>query len=137
MRRLATQGIHRGGHSRDRAGPPWRAAAVAVLMIGADPVRALECPMPQPATTASAIRETAPEIAVVSDRLAAQGAGLVPEIVAQLKAKYPAAQDAEIANYLVTAYCPVVNRDASLSDGEKADRLSALASAVMQSLAKP
>ena len=48
---------------------------------------------------------------------------------------YPAAQDAEIVNYLVTLYCPVVNEDAALSDGEKVDRLSAFSPHVMQALA--
>jgi len=36
---------------------------------------------------------------------------------------------------LVTLYCPVVDQDAALSEAEKADRLSAFSSRVMQTLA--
>ena len=64
-----------------------------------------------------------------------QGTGAVPEIVTQLRRRYPTAQDAEIADYLVTLYCPVVNRDAALSDAEKANRLSAFSSQIVQTLA--
>ncbi len=69
--------------------------------------------------------------------MAAQGTGVVPEIIAGLRPKYPAAQDAEITNYLVTVYCPVVNQNAALNDAEKAGRLAAFSSQVMQSLAGP
>ena len=60
---------------------------------------------------------------------------MVSEIVTYLKRQYPAAQGAEIANYLVALYCPVVNQDAAFSDAEKADRLFAFSSRVMQTLA--
>ena len=114
-----------------------RAALVgAGLLIGAtSAARALDCPLSQPRTTASALQESPQDIQVLSGLMAAQGTGVVPQIIAQLKRKYPVAQDAEIANYLVTLYCPVVNRDASLSDAEKADRLSAFSSQIMQTLA--
>jgi len=91
--------------------------------------------MAQPATTASALKETPQDIQTLSNLMAAQGTGVVPEIIAQLKRKYPAAQDAGITNYLVTLYCPVVDKNASLSDAEKSARLGAFSSQVMQSLA--
>ena len=114
-----------------------RAALVgAGLLIGAaSAARALDCPLSQPMTTASALQESPQDIQVLSGLMAAQGTSVVPQIIAQLKRKYPVAQDAEITNYLVTLYCPVVNRDASLSDAEKADRLSAFSSQIMQTLA--
>ena len=127
---------HLGGPAFKRAVP--RCGAVAIcLSIWSDPVRALECPLPQPATTASTLRETKQDIDVLSSLMAAQGTGVVPEIIAGLRRKYPAAQDAEITNYLVTVYCPVVNQNAALSDTEKAGRLAAFSSQVMQSLAGP
>ena len=109
--------------------------AAGLLIGAASAARALDCPLPQPRTTASALQESPQDIQVLSGLMAAQGTGVVPQIIAGLKRKYPAAQDAEIANYLVTLYCPVVNRDASLSDAEKADRLSAFSSQIMQTLA--
>jgi hypothetical protein len=114
---------------------PIAAARVASLLIcGAETARALDCPVPQPKTTASALQETPQTIEELTALLAAQGTGVVSEIVTSVKRKYPAAQDAEIANYLVTLYCPVVDQNATLSDSEKASRLSAFSSRIMQTL---
>lgn len=41
----------------------------------------------------------------------------------ELKSKYPAAGFNEIVNYMITAYCPIVAQNASLSEDEKRDRL--------------
>lgn len=41
----------------------------------------------------------------------------------ELKSKYPKADLNEIVNYMVTAYCPIIAQNASLSDDEKKDRL--------------
>ena len=109
--------------------------AAGLLAWSTDRGRALDCPVPQPTTTASALRETPQDIQTLSNLMTAQGTGVVPEIIAQLKRKYPTAQDAEITNYLVTLYCPVVDKDAALSDAEKSARLGAFSSQVMQSLA--
>ena len=128
---------HLSGPAFKRAVPRCGAVAIFCVSIWSVPVRALECPLPQPATTASALRETKQDIDVLSNLMAAQGTGVVPEIIAGLRRKYPAAQDAEITNYLVTVYCPVVNQNAALSDTEKAGRLAAFSSQVMQSLAGP
>ena len=125
------QCVIKGGMQRSTT-----AALVACLLIwGAETACALDCPVPQPKTTASALQESPQTIEELSALLAAQGTGVVSEIVTQVKRQYPAAQDAEIVNYLVTLYCPVVNQDAALSDAEKADRLSAFSSRVMQTLA--
>jgi hypothetical protein len=125
-----------GRRALGRRRAPCGAAALAGLLIWvAEPARALECPLPQPATTASALKETQQSIQELSNLLAAQGTGVVPEIVTQLRRKYPTAQDAEITNYLVTLYCPVVDKDAALSDAEKAARLGLFSSQVMQTLA--
>lgn len=124
------------GHGRPARSDAARRCAAAVLLIGsANPALSLDCPLPQPATTASALQETPQEIQVLSGLMAAQGTGVVTEIIAQLRRKYPTAQDAEITNYLVTIYCPVVNQNASLSDQDKADRLSVFSSQIMQTLA--
>jgi hypothetical protein len=125
-----------GRRALGRRRSPFGAAALAGLLIWvAEPARALECPLPQPATTASVLKETQQSIQELSNLLAAQGTGVVPEIVTQLRRKYPTAQDAEITNYLVTLYCPVVDKDAALSDAEKAARLGLFSSQVMQTLA--
>jgi hypothetical protein len=111
------------------------ALVFGVLLWGTEPARPVECPVPHPTTTSSALQESRQTIQELSELFAAQGTGVVPEIIAQLKHRYPAAQDAEITDHLVSLYCPVVNRDGGLSDAEKADRLAAFSEQVMQSLA--
>lgn len=112
-------------------------ALVCALVGGAGAAHALDCPNPQPTTTASALQETPQTIQEFSDLLAAQGTGVVPEIIFQLRRRYPRAEEAEITNYLVALYCPVVNGDAALDDAGRAARLSAFSSQVMQALAQP
>jgi hypothetical protein len=113
-------------------------AAVALFaFFTSGAVSALDCPAPHPTTTASALQESSQTIQELSTLLAAQGTSVVPEIIFQLKRKYPTTQDAEIADYLVTLYCPVVNQDAALSDSGRADRLASFASHVMQALQSP
>lgn len=113
------------------------AALVALLIGGAGSAQALDCPVPQPTTTASALQESPQTIRELSELMAAQGMGAAPEIIFRLRRRYPAAQDAEITNYLVAAYCPVVNRDAALDEAGKAARLGAFSSEVMRMLASP
>ncbi len=67
--------------------------------------------------------------------MAARGGDAVSEIVGRLKRDNPGVRDAEVTNYLVTLYCPVVDRNHSLSEEEKRARLLAFSSRVMQELA--
>jgi hypothetical protein len=41
----------------------------------------------------------------------------------ELKRKYPKADKAELTNYMVTAYCPIIAADRDLSELEKRERL--------------
>jgi hypothetical protein len=111
------------------------AIAIGLWLPSTGAVQALDCPVPQPGASASALPESRQDIQEFSGLLAAQGTGVASEIVTQLRRRYPTARDAEIANYLVTLYCPVVNRDAALSDAEKAGRLSEFSTQIMQMLA--
>jgi hypothetical protein len=124
---------------------PWRrfaAAALALslsaLMLGAaGPAAALECPTPQPGGH-DILREGAPAIAELSSLL---GSGdldnRVPDIVAGLRRRYPDAPAAEIVNYLVTVYCPVVAARADLDEAGKRARLDTFASQVLAIAARP
>ena len=61
-----------------------RIAGLSVLGLGilaGGPVRALECPLPHPTGTPTAIDQTAGDIRTYAELLAAQGTGAVPEIV--------------------------------------------------------
>jgi len=112
-------------------------AAVAALFAGVltgltAPARALECPLPQPASQAGVIKETPGQIAELASVL--NGADVTPQIPAiidGLRKRYPSAGSAEIANYLITAYCPGVDKAAELSDAQKTARVDAFSKAVL------
>jgi hypothetical protein len=55
------------------------------------------------------------------------------EIVAQTRQRHPGAKPGEIVNFLVTAYCPVVNAQ-GLTEADKANRINAFSAAVMRQL---
>jgi len=94
--------------------------------------QAIDCPTPQTATQSGVIKEPASEITRLSNLLASGDLGnRIAEIIGELRAKYPSVGSDELVNYLMTAYCPVVNGMAGLSDGEKQARLDAFSSQVL------
>lgn len=105
-------------------------------ILAGSPARALECPLPHPAGTPTAIEQTVEDVRTYAELLAAQGTAAIPEMVSQLRQSHPGATAAEIVNFLVTAYCPVVNGNASLGEGQKRARLTAFSSRLMQELAE-
>lgn len=111
--------------------------AASGLVGSVNSAQALECPDSHSSTTPMALKETAPAIKEYSDLLAAQGTASVPGIIFRLKRKYPDASDAEVTNYLVTLYCPVVDKSTGLSDDQKKARIAAFSMQIMQDLAKP
>lgn len=126
-------------HRGRRGGVPTfligTAFIVAMVLIGAPhPAHALECPVPHPTTTATAIKETEQQIREYATLLAAQGGVAVPKLVGSVKRKYPNASNAEVTNYLVTLYCPALEQNAALSEGEKRARLEAFSSRIMREL---
>ncbi len=111
------------------------ALAVAVLLGPAVSARALECPEAQPASQPGVITETPAQIAELAPVLAGGDVGgQIPKIVAALQKRYPTAGSAEIANYLITAYCPGVANAAGLDDAQKTARVQAFSKAVLSVL---
>ncbi len=98
---------------------------------------AVDCPQSHPANTPTSIKETRRQIESYSALMIAQGSGVVPEIVAGLKNRHPDASNAEITNYLVTIYCPVINKNAALTDERKIQQLKAFSTRLSRELAKP
>ncbi len=79
----------------------------------------LECPQPQPLSSNMTIKETQSDIKHIGNRITEDPAGdAISEVIFDLKRQHPAATDVDIANYLVTAYCPVVAAEAWLSKDE-------------------
>ena len=97
---------------------------IAIFMAAQTRAAAFECPVAHERTDNSAIKETPAQIAQLSNQLEADQTGNTTiDAIAELKRKYPKAGFGEIVNYMVTAYCPIVAKNASLSDEEKEARL--------------
>ena len=107
--------------------------AAAAWLLVVTPCMALECPAPQPAGASGVIQETPAQIAQLSQVLASGDLGnRIPVFVHGLRSRHPDAPTGDLVNYLVTAYCPVVNSLSGLSDDEKQARMDAFASRVAQ-----
>jgi hypothetical protein len=57
----------------------------------------------------------------------------VPGVLGFLKEQFPSASKAQLANYLIAAYCPVVKADAALNEEEKQARVREFADKVVSS----
>jgi hypothetical protein len=53
-------------------------------------------------------------------------------IVSDLRARYPGVENAELVNYLVTAYCPIVARLSGLDEQQKQAQLDQFVGQIMQ-----
>jgi hypothetical protein len=117
-----------------RIRPVWLAFAAGVAWSAAFAAHALECPTPQPSGRPGVIAETQSTIADIARLLTgADAAARAGEIVAQVRQRHPGANADEIVNFLVTAYCPVVNAQ-GLPEAEKVSRINAFSGAVMRQL---
>lgn len=116
----------------------WTAVAMTLLCAGVSlpaAAQSLTCPLPQPLHGPGVLKETPTQIAETSSFLASGDAGNhVPEIVADLRKRYPGVEDAAIENYLVAAYCPIAAKLNGLSVAEqqaRVDRFARQASAAV------
>jgi hypothetical protein len=123
--------------------PRWRrarslaaAASSAVVTLAlAPPALALQCPAPQPLPRPGVLKETPAQISELSRRLAAGDVSTnVAQVASQLRARYPGVQTGEIVNYLITAYCPVVEQMPGLSEAQRQARMDEIASTVTATL---
>jgi hypothetical protein len=113
-----------------------RAIAGATLLICAGaPAHALDCPWPQPAGRPGVIAQTPDQIRELSKVFVAGGeSARIPVIIADVRKRHPDAEAATIVNYLITAYCPVVQDMANLSEKDKAAKLDAFSAQVLKYL---
>jgi hypothetical protein len=117
-----------------RLGSSRSAHAAAAWSLVATLCMALECPAPQHAGASGVTQETPGQIAELSQVLASGDLGnRIPVYVHVLrKSRHPDAPTGDLVNYLVTAYCPVVNSLSGLSDDKKQARMDAFALQVAQ-----
>ncbi len=119
-------------HRPARPKARWRsaAAAAAVCMAVALPCAAqdLQCPVSRAAPGPGGLKETPAQIAKVGKLLASDdGVNHAPAVVADLRKRHPHAGNAELEDYLVTAYCPVVAGRHGLSLAERRARVDQFA----------
>jgi hypothetical protein len=82
------------------------------------------CPEIQSRTTQMALKETAADVARASAALSGpEPENAIRSIAADLKRRYPHADSAEIVNYLLTAYCPLVKEERGLDDRQRRARM--------------
>lgn len=103
------------------------ALAAVCSIAGVAQCVALECPVAHRTATHGSIKETPKKVHEYEQILAARGEAAVPDIAAWIRNAHPHASDAQIVNYLVTTYCPVIARNASMSEQEKKNALRAFA----------
>jgi hypothetical protein len=82
-----------------------------------------------------AIQETDAKKQGVMDRLkGAERENAILVISGDLKKRHPRADDREIANYFLTAYCPLIAKETGLSGAEKRARMDRFSSQVYRIL---
>ncbi len=113
--------------------PCWAAALALSAVSGAS---AMECPVAHRQAGPGVLKETAPIIASDSETLTNQGAEGAPYIIAGVRKRHPHASNDQILNYLVTAYCPVVNDTNGLTPSQKRARLRQFSQDVERELSK-
>ena len=120
---------------RTMQNPALIAAAILAPLTIPSVADALDCPTPQPQAQPGVIQETAEDIAAFSFVFANGGLETqVPKAIAVVRKRYPNAQSAEVANYLITAYCPAVQKLPNLTEAEKTARMKAFADRVLRFL---
>jgi len=115
----------------------WALALIALLAGSglALPAFALECPTPQPLAKPGVLKETPAQIEATGKMLSTGDVGQQTQaVIADLRSRYPQVENAEIANYLITAYCPVIAQTTALSEAGKKAQLDGFVSQLMQKL---
>jgi len=103
---------------------------VACLGVSASPAIALECPISHSLSEPGALRETNQTIKQIASTLTIRGSAAIPTLIFNLRAKYPHSTDAQVTNYMITAYCPVVSKKPALSEDQKRTLLEQFADKV-------
>src|SRR5208337_941153 len=99
------------------------------------PASALECPVSQPLAKPGVLQATPAQIEKTGKMLSSGDVGQQTQaVIADLRKRYPEAENAELANYLITAYCPVVAGLPQLGEAERKARLDQFVSQLMQKI---
>ena len=90
---------------------------------------AFACPL----VKETVIKETMQERNLVTDALKSpERENTITVFMRELKQKYPSANNTDIVDYLMSAYCPLVEKQADLSASEKRARMDSFSSQLFQ-----
>ena len=115
----------------------WIGALIAALAACGAAARAsaLECPDPESVASRSVLQQTPAEIEATGKRLATgDPETTTAAVVADFRARYPNADAADLVNYVITAYCPVIDAVPTLTEAEKKARMDAFVKQVLDSV---
>lgn len=105
----------------------------ATLVLGnPTPATALECPVYHPSDTDAASKETRAQTESFAAMLAARGDRATHSIVNSVRTAHPNVSAAEITNFVLTLYCPLVRHNAALSEDQKRARLKSFSADLMK-----
>jgi hypothetical protein len=112
-----------------------RAGLLAAVMLAPAGAGAMQCPQPQRGSQGGVIPETAITLQDLSALLeSGDRANRIGVLIHTLQQNYPNARNADIVDYLVTAFCPVVNQLSGLGDAEKQARMDTFTQQVASQL---
>jgi hypothetical protein len=102
--------------------------ACVTIGLGCGIAQAVECPTPQSLDGSA----PTPVSAELKQKLSAPDVyGNARELFAALQALYPKASKPAITNYLIAAFCPVVNATPDIGEDLKKARVTSFANAVI------
>lgn len=86
--------------------------------------RSMTCPSPHPDSGPGVMKASSVQLAETGSYLASSAdPNRVPEVIVDLRKRYPSVSNAEVENYLVAAYCPEVAKLNGLTEGEQTARV--------------
>ena len=102
--------------------------ACVSIGLGCGMAQAVECPAPQSLDGSA----PTPVSAELKQKLSAPDVyGNGPELLAAVQALYPKATKLAAANYLIAAFCPIVNATPDIGEDLKKARLTSFANGVI------
>jgi hypothetical protein len=115
---------------------PWLCLAFGVVLGHSSAAEAIECPVFHPTGTTAAIEETRAQTKSFTALLAARGERATHSIVSSVRMAHPNASAAEVTNFVLTLYCPLVRKNAALSEQQKRARLKSFSAELMKQVAR-
>jgi hypothetical protein len=104
---------------------------LALAAVGcSSPIQRIECPVAETGKVAGSLQETPVQIKAASDGLGNGDENQISRVAANIRARHPDASEVQIVDYLVTAYCPKINANQTMSKAGKQQAMKGFASRV-------